>query len=216
MDDNVCELVVVRHGQTVANRTGVLQGQLDTPLDDCGIMQAQAIAERLKDTRFDAAYSSDLMRTMFTAQTIAAHHRNLQIMPAPALREWHLGVLQGMSYDDLRIQYPEILDGFKRDAVIPEIPGGESQSEFQQRISDFMDLTAEKHPGKRILLVSHGGAIQRMFSHVTGALNPENIRPLCGNTALSIFQKRPAGWQLITWNDTCHLAGTGQHATLTF
>lgn len=215
-NDNICELVVVWHGQTTANRTGILQGQLDTPLDAVGIAQAHAIAERLKNDRFAAVYSSDLTRAMFTAQAIVSHHPELVITPCRELREWNLGELQAQSYDDLRQKYPEILTGFKLDSPIPAIPGGESQKDFQKRISDFMEFLSCRHANERILLVSHGGAMQRMFSHVTGMLAPGNIRPLCGNASLSVFQKRTAGWQLITWNDTSHLADIVQHTTLTF
>ena len=55
-------LYVVRHGLTTANKEGVLQGQMDTPLHEIGIQGAISTGERLKDVKFSHAYSSDLSR----------------------------------------------------------------------------------------------------------------------------------------------------------
>jgi probable phosphoglycerate mutase len=89
---------------------------------------------------------------------------------------------------------------------VPPIPGGETVEEFQQRISDFMEDLAGKYMGKRILLISHGGVIQRMLRHTVGKLQNGNFRPACDNTSVSIFRKRFDGvWQMISWNDTSHL-----------
>lgn len=214
--NDICEIVVVRHGQTLANRTGVLQGQFDTPLDEVGFIQAEAIAERLKEDHFDAVYSSDLGRAMDTAKAIVKYHPALTVIPSPELREWNLGDLQGKEYKDLLVQYPDIMAAFKSDGAVPPIPNGECLADFQKRVSDFMDQIAGENVGKRILFVSHGGATQRMFTHVTGPLKAGNIRPLCANASLSIFQRRPAGWQLVAWNDTSHLANIKMHDTLTF
>ncbi|MBO5681335.1 MAG: histidine phosphatase family protein [Lentisphaeria bacterium] len=214
--NDICEIVVVRHGQTLANRTGVLQGQYDTPLDEVGFAQAEAIAERLKNEHFDAVYSSDLGRAMDTANTIVKYHPDLTVIPSEGLREWNLGDLQGKEYKDLLVQYPAIMDAFKSEGEVPPIPNGESLEDFQNRVSGFMDRIAAENIGKRLLFVSHGGATQRMFTHVTGPLKPGNIRPLCANASLSVFQRRPAGWQLVAWNDISHLAHIKMHDTLTF
>lgn len=53
---------LVRHGQTMENLQGIIQGQLDTKLDDIGIEQAAAVAGALKDIPFDCGFSSDMTR----------------------------------------------------------------------------------------------------------------------------------------------------------
>ena len=53
MTDGICEITIVRHGQTQANVDGILQGQIQTPLDKTGILQAKAAAERFKNDHFD-------------------------------------------------------------------------------------------------------------------------------------------------------------------
>ena len=63
-------LLIVRHGETVWNAEGRIQGHSDTSLSERGVLQAQAVAERLADTQIDAAYSSDLVRASDTAKKI--------------------------------------------------------------------------------------------------------------------------------------------------
>ena len=64
-------LVLVRHGQTAANRGGLLQGRVDLPLTDLGHHQARAAAQYLADARVVRVVSSPLQRACATAQTIA-------------------------------------------------------------------------------------------------------------------------------------------------
>ena len=213
---DTCEIIAVRHGETVANKTGVLQGQLDTALNEVGLQQADAIAARLKKRHFDIAYSSDLCRAMVTAQKIVGLHPELELIPSPNLREWNLGELQGREYKDLIVEYPDIMQAFKKGCDVPFVPGGESISDFHYRITSFMNEIAEANLGKKILLVSHGGAMQRMLVHTMGQLSANNIRPLCDNASMSVFKYKAGQWMLVTWNDTAHLEDIGTHNTLAF
>ena len=216
MENDICEIVVVRHGETVANTQGVLQGHLDTPLNETGVIQAQAIAERLKNRSFDAIYSSDLQRAANTARAIVAHHSQVDIVYTEELREWNLGDLQGKSYSELNVLYPEIMKAFRKPGGAPPIPGGENIEDFQQRIGSFLDKVAADNPGKKILLVSHGGAMQRMLVHTFGKSEAKNIQPLCANASMSVFRCIKGQWQLVTWNDTAHLENIKLHDTLIY
>lgn len=214
---NHTEFIVVRHGQTIANKTGTLQGQTDTPLDETGIAQAQAVAEQLKGEQIDVVLSSDLGRAMATAEEIVKFHDGLTVLPHQGLREWDLGALQGKTYAELNMEYPEVMAAFKTPVNGLIIPGGESFEAFQNRISATLEQIATDHPGKRILLVSHGGATQRMFSHVAGNVRESNVTPLCANASISGFRKLENGaWQLTKWSETGHLAHIVMHETLTY
>ena len=94
----------VRHGQTAANATGVIQGQTDVLLDETGLAQAKLVGARLKKHHFDAIYSSDLTRAMVTAREIADGR---EIIATPQLREWHLGHWQSKNIEQIKIDYPE-------------------------------------------------------------------------------------------------------------
>lgn len=214
---NCTEFIVVRHGQTIANKTGTLQGQTDTPLDETGIAQARAVAEQLKGEQIDVALSSDLGRAMATAAEIVKFHDGLTVIPDQGLREWDLGDLQGKTYAELNMEYPEVMAAFKTPANDLVIPGGERFEAFQNRISATLERIAAEYPGKRILLVSHGGATQRMFCHVAGCVREGNVTPLCANASISGFRKLESGaWQLTKWSETGHLAHIAMHETLTY
>lgn len=211
------EFTVVRHGQTIANKTGTLQGQTDTPLDDTGIAQAQAAADALKNAHFDVILSSDLGRAMATAAEIAKYHHGVTVIPDQGLREWDLGDLQGKTYAELNEKYPEVMAAFKSPENSVVIPGGENFADFQKRISAALERIAAEYPGKKILLVSHGGATQRMFCHVAGCVRNGNVTPLCANASISAFRKLDSGaWQLTKWSETGHLAHIVLHETLTY
>lgn len=211
-----CELVVIRHGQTVANAIGILQGQTNTELDATGIRQAEVVAERLRDEHFDAAYSSDLGRAFNTALAIASFHDNLEIIQTPALREWALGELEGLTFPILMEKYPDIMASFRRESENTLVPGGESQEEFQNRVGTFLDDIASKNQDKRVLVVTHGGVLQRIFRHAVGPTGKFNILSISGNTSINIFRNIDGAWQLVTWNDCAHLKHVGQKDTLAY
>jgi len=80
-------LYLVRHGETDANKNGIIQGQTDTQLNNVGIGQAVLVAEALRSIPFDKAYTSDLARASATADAILKHHPDVQLKKQDALRE---------------------------------------------------------------------------------------------------------------------------------
>src|SRR4051794_15448017 len=96
MIDRTMTILLLRHGQTDANATGVIQGHGPNPLNELGREQARFLAERMRaySPRPDVLVSSDLPRAMQTAEPIAAA-LGLPIHPDRAWRERGLGELEG-------------------------------------------------------------------------------------------------------------------------
>lgn len=209
------DFTLIRHGQTTANMSGILQGFLDTELDETGIRQAECAAERLRDEKFDCIFSSDLKRAMQTAQIIARFH-DLEVVPVKELREWHLGDLEDRPCAELKKQYPEIMHCFGLDGGEVVVPGGESRLEFFRRVADCLESMAEKHAGKRILLITHGGVLRAVFRHVVGMVTAQAMIPVTSNASYTHFVKRDKLWQLCCWNDVSHLKSVGVRASSTF
>ena len=88
-------LILTRHGETVLNKQGILQGHLPGELTDEGIMQAKKLAKRLKDEKIDAIYSSDLKRAADTAKEIAKLHPDAGFHLVKELREGDSGSFTG-------------------------------------------------------------------------------------------------------------------------
>ena len=151
---------------------------------------------------------------MSTASAITQYHAPLSAKPCTELREWNLGELEGLSFSVLYEKYSDIMESFKREDEDTRIPGGESQKEFQARLDGFFDSLAAEHQGKRILIVTHGGALQRIFRHAVGPTESNNYLSLSGNTSVNIFRNIAGRWQLVTWNDCSNLKDIGQKATI--
>ena len=211
----VTDFTLIRHGQTAENITGRLQGHFDSILDETGILQAKAAANRLAGEHFDAFYSSDLKRAMMTAEVIA---ETVGIRPEPLmeLREWHLGVLEGRLCKELWEEYPAIMNCFKYESGEIPVPGGESHNEFDARVAGCLELLAAKHPDEKVLLVTHGGVMRSIFKHIVGPVAEGSLLPLISNVSYSRFCKRDDRWQLCCWNDVSHLKGIGVRESITF
>ena len=212
------EFTFVRHGETVLNISGRLQGQGDSPLNANGLAQADATAEYLRSVPFDVICSSDLMRAAETARRIRdCGHEGTPLHLTRELREMNCGELDETPWIELRDHHPELMAVFYRDTAGVRFPGGESVEEFQSRVSGFLEKILEAHRGKRILLVGHGGVLQRVFRHITGPVSAGNLLPLAGNASVSefLYNETHRAWQLTLWNFREHLKTLPQHDTLT-
>ena len=96
---------LLRHGQTAWNAEMRIQGQLDIPLDDTGLWQAQRLALALSGEHLDAVYSSDLQRARQTAAPLAAA-AGLPVQLDPGLRERGFGSWEGHTYAEMEQRYP--------------------------------------------------------------------------------------------------------------
>lgn len=89
------KLLLVRHGRTIENEKGVLMGHHHGTLTKLGLRQAKSVSLKLKNTKLDHIYSSDLRRCVDTAEIIRETHPNTPLTFTKEIREVNLGVLQG-------------------------------------------------------------------------------------------------------------------------
>lgn len=208
-NNEVIEFWGVRHGQTEENLRGVIQGQGTGVMTMTGLRQMMLAGEKLYRVPFDAIYASDLPRAMESAWIIqAAGHEKLDVQPLRELREWHLGVLEGLTREECAERYPEVWDGVCQASTNVEIPEGESRPSLFKRIHDCLAALVAKHqPGQRILLVTHGGPLRMILRMIVGGLHGENCDGAVANGAICRFRYHVAkqSWQLISWNITEHM-----------
>lgn len=171
---------IVRHGETIWNKEGRLQGQLDSPLTENGLAQAKTVAWKLKDVNFDAMFSSDLLRAKRTAEIIALEHE-LAVDTTEALRERKFGQVEGKTHAELRKDLKEIMEKF--DAMPPSekftyrfVDDMESDDEVATRFIIYLREMAVAYAGKTILLVCHGG-LMRAFLIKIGFGSHEELPP---------------------------------------
>lgn len=157
-------LLLVRHGETDWNADGRLQGQTDRPLNDFGRHQARELAEELADEQLDAVYASDLSRARETAE-ILGEQLGLAAVLDPDLREKDWGTWEGLtSVERDRVEFV-----------------GESTQEHAERMLRALRRIAERHPGGRVLVVTHGGSLRRVQAEALGMALP--VVENCGRWA---------------------------------
>ncbi|XP_058088657.1 phosphoglycerate mutase-like protein 4 isoform X2 [Magnolia sinica] len=203
------EIVVIRHGETTWNSSGRIQGHLDAELNEVGRQQATAVADRLsKESKVSAVYSSDLKRALETAQIIAKSCNLNEVIQDPALRERHLGDLQGLVFRDAARLNPEAYRAFSSPKTNQEIPGGgESLDQLYQRMTSSLERIARKHKGERVIAVTHGGALRALFKRAA----PKGLsQGKVMNTSVNIFHLSDSDdWIIKVWGDVSHLSKTG-------
>jgi len=197
------EILVIRHVETQSNVEGKLQGHLDSALTDVGKLQAKALAARMPAFEIDALYSSDLGRALATAEEIS-RTTGKTVIQNPRLRERAYGVLEGLRWDEARLKFPEIHDGYRND---PEyvIPNGESLRQLFHRVAAVMTDLAAEHEGRRIAVVSHGGFIACLFRFVVELSLSHPRKARLPNAAINAIDYQDGNWMVRSWGDTAHL-----------
>src|SRR6266540_691435 len=127
-------LLLVRHGESTWNADRRIQGQLDPPLSERGMLQAREMGERLVGHRFEGFYCSDLVRARQTAELIASAV-GMEPSPEPGLREIALGAWEGMTREGLMDGYPDLWERWSREPNWDLVPDGEGARPFEERIA---------------------------------------------------------------------------------
>ena len=158
-------LYLMRHGQTDWNLEHKVQGFVNTSLNETGILQAKAMARKLKKENVQIIYASDLKRTRKTADIISAE-LDVPVHFTKRLREMNFGKAEGTNVNDLAIKFPYIFQAFN-DIHNPErydigYPNGETIGDVQQRFMKFITKLLEEKD-ERVLLVTHGMLV-RIFT----------------------------------------------------
>ena len=212
-------IIMVRHGETQGNLDDIAQGHFDAPLTEVGERQAEAVAKRLSDIEFSAAYSSDLQRAVDTAKAITASRPELQIRTRTQLREYHFGDYEDIPWDAVGDADPEFYQRWKNLDTRPgiEFPGGESMSDAWDRVGEFAReiLASHRLGNESILVVGHGGSLQALLAHLLNLRASDQWCFTFDNTSVTVIKEHPTtpnAWRTYAFNDTSHLNGIGLHS----
>lgn len=168
-------LLLARHGQTTWNVQHRLQGQLDSPLTDEGIEQAQAIAARVADAGVHTVCSSPLGRAMQTS-IIIADRIGADLVEVPELAELDHGELAGMTWDEIDDAYPTAREERAANRYGWAFPGGESYAQARARARKALSSCGWASEGAP-LLVSH---------EMIGRMLRAELRGLDASSALAL------------------------------
>ncbi len=161
-------IFLVRHGETDWNVEKKWQGHPDIPLNAEGEKQAQAVAEALKKENIELIVSSDLIRARRTAEIIK-EKTGAELIIDKNLREKSFGDAEGMTSEEARERYGPILNKYHE-----KLPNGESFEEVEKRIWNSVNQHQKDHSHKKIVFVTHGGALRTLRRKIMD-VSPEEI-----------------------------------------
>lgn len=224
MTEKGVTIYFVRHGETYLNYYGRLQGWANAPLTERGQIDVRRSGRGLKDVKFDAVYTSDLMRTVDTAEILLDENEqtdsDMEIIMMPEFREIFFGVFEGETGDTayrevaehLGVETAKKLFGevgqFERMAAFKELdPHGHAEDfmEFWLRVERGLMKLIEKHrdTGETILLVAHGGTIRIILENLIPDLEkPEALL----NASVSVAHYENGFFHLDRYGDVSHFA----------
>lgn len=192
-------VVLVRHGRTTANVTGVLAGRSPgVGLDDDGVAGAAALAERLGSVQPAAVVSSPLERCRQTAAAIAAGREPAtEIVTDDGLIECDYGAWTGRSLGELRREKLwKVVQEHPSGVVFPD---GESLRAMQERAVGAVrrrdaELAAAHGPGAVWFAVSHADVIKAVLADALG-MHLDHFQRLvidpCSVSVVSYTERRP-------------------------
>lgn len=201
-------VILVRHGRSTANASGVLAGRLPgVHLDDTGVQQAAAVGERLAGVRLAAALTSPLERCRETCREITSRQASpLRASTERQLSECDYGDWQGRPLKDLAKE--KLWKVVQAQPSAATFPAGESMRTMQDRAVAAVRrhdarIAAEHGEDAVWLAVSHGDVIKSILADALG-------------THLDLFQRihvDPASVSVVRYTEARpFVLGTNTHA----
>lgn len=154
---------LLRHGEVEGGAR--YRGRTDDPLTAHGWAQMRHAVEGLCE--WDLVISSPLQRCAAFASEFA-RAQGVPVCLDAGLAEIDFGEWEGRSAEQLMRESPDALGDFWRDPLNHPPPGGESLGRFKTRVVEAWETFCRIHAGKRILIVTHGGVIRMLVSHLQG------------------------------------------------
>ena len=201
-------LILIRHGQSLANANNLFAGHSDFDLSDFGHAQAACAASYLKRTEpIDRIYASDLLRAYHTATPIGKAF-GLEVIKDTGLREIYAGDWESLSFPAIAESYPEEFRVWREDYSHARPVGGESTAEVYARVVPHICELAERHDGECLLLATHATVVRAFDSFAHGYSKDETGKiPFAYNASFQIYEYEHGKVTVVRSNVIDHLDG---------
>ena len=196
---------LLRHGQTPMSVQKRYAGRTDAPLTEVGVQQAAAAAKRLASAGLGVIVTSPLLRTVQTAQSVAAV-TGAAVVTDDGFRETDFGAWEGLTFAEVRERWPAEMSAWMAD---PEVapPGGESFTDVSARVTAALDRVLAARAGQTVLIVSHVTPIKMLVAAALLAPPAALYRMHLDLAALSEIDWYADGPAVLrSFNDTSHLS----------
>jgi alpha-ribazole phosphatase/probable phosphoglycerate mutase len=186
------KIYVTRHGQTDYNKKRMMQGRSDIPLNDVGIQQAKDRRASLGDIKFDAVYSSPLIRAVQTAEIIGNVSRD-EIITDERIIEANFGPYELMGYYSTGLK---MMSYWSFPEIFPAPAGVETIAEMCERTTSFLK-ELETREYETVLVACHGGIIRPIRGYFEGRKNGIIWRPRPKNCEIFVYECKNGEHRLI-------------------
>ncbi len=202
----------MRHGITKSNKEKRYVGWGDVELSSLGIEQAERVAERFSSLPLKGLYSSDLLRTVKTAEPIGREH-GISPVRTPLLREINFGKWEGLTHSEIARYFEEEQRNWIKDPFHRAPVEGETLIEVCQRMKRFLrEISSQENDGA-VVVVTHGGAIRSILHHYLN-LKPQQLWDLkVDNASVSLMRKKEDAFKVVCVNSMEHLESLGEDET---
>jgi len=197
-------LYLTRHGETIWNTEGRVQGRKNSDLTQKGIKQAEALKLRFENIKFDKIYSSPSERALITAKTIVG---DKPIIIDERLLEMGMGVWEGLKSSYLQERFPDEYKTYWEVPHLIKIEGMESIEELLNRTREFISDVV-KSGVENALIISHGVTLKAIM-HIWGNGSTEKFweNGFFKQTSVSIVKcDENLNGEIIAAYDTSHLS----------
>jgi alpha-ribazole phosphatase len=197
-------LLLVRHGDTDFNQRRRFMGYTDIEMSSFGKKQVERLKDYLGGEDIHAVFSSDLQRTMRTAEILSTG-RHLAITPCPELRELNYGECEGLSFGEIGDRYPEVAAKCVDFNLDLQFPGGEDYRSLIKRERFFVKRLQKFTRNETVLVVSHSGPLKVLLCHFLGLPMKYSQRLHIDTASLSVIYNNVDYPLLTKLNETSYL-----------
>ena len=202
-NDKILKLYIVRHGETEWNVIKRFQGQLNTPLTEKGMEKLRETGKKLENVLFDEVYTSELGRTVGSAEIILNENRGyrnkkLELKKLAELNEVYFGVWQGLTYEEVFLKYPEEANNYFYNVKNYKAENVEAENlkDALERFLKGINKILDSHESGNILVVTHGTVFEMFMNYVANnSIFDIDERTLMGNGDYKIFSYKDGKFQ---------------------
>ena len=182
------KIILVRHGQSVANANFIFAGHSDFDLTDFGREQAELVAKYLAaNEKIDAIYSSDLKRAYNTALP-TSRITGIPINTTTELREVYAGLWESQATSYIEEHFTEDFNCWRNDFSHVRCTGGESIIEVYNRIVPCICNISKENDGKTVLITTHATVVRSFNAYAVGLPCDRTAdAPYALNASINIF-----------------------------
>ena len=197
--------IIVRHAETQWNKKKIIQGKFDSPVTYKGYRQIDALLSSIENLDITKIVCSPSGRTYTTAKLVAKKF-NCDIQKDTRLQEQNFGNLEGVQFDLISRNYPDLAECILSGEPWYIDPNSESSKEVFKRVYSCLLSLVENNNPQTICVVTHGLVIQSLIWHLLGEQPTNDIKKYShANCSYSIIEFENDSFKVINWGVATHL-----------